>query len=69
MIALCIPAADFGTHTLIFVSENSTSSTLFALRAPAAVLADAVTAALLALLAPATVRADASTFGSVHAGW
>ena len=46
MIALFIPAADFGAHTLTFVSENSTSSALFALRALAAMRADAPPSAL-----------------------
>ena len=58
MNALCIPTADFEAHTLIFVSENNTSTALLAMLAPAAVRADVAPAALLATRTLAAVRAD-----------
>ena len=48
MIALRIPAADFGAHMLTFVSGNSTSSVLFAAIAPAVVRARIAQAIVLA---------------------
>ena len=65
MNTLCIAAADFGPHMLTFVSEDRTSSALFALLAPAAVRADAAPAALFAQRALAAVW----TAMSAHAGW
>ncbi len=60
MIALGIPAADFGTHTLTFVSDNSNSPALFALGALAAVQAGAAPTALFALHAGAAPTAKGS---------
>ena len=82
MPALGVPAADFGATTLIFVSENNTSTALLALRVLAAVHADFAPAALLAPIAIAAVQADAAPSAlfatmapaavvadGVHAGW
>ena len=58
MIALDIPAADFGAHMLTSVSEDSTSTALLALIAAAAVLANGAPAAILAPCAAAAMWAD-----------
>ena len=63
-----IPAADCGAHTLTFVSENSTSSALFALRAAAAVRADAAPATHFALLALAARRILCTVSAGGNAG-
>ncbi len=55
MTALGTPAADFGAHTLICVSDNSTSTALLAVLALATVRTDVAGATVLASRALAVV--------------